>query len=173
MRRNTKQGGALLPEALVDSRDDLASETGSEETETVRTGSTWDESATEDFEEDPEEEVAPVAEDVEEEAPADEEGNAPDDALGLYLRQMGAIPLLSREQELALAERLELKRGRFRHAAMCNWRTLAKIVDTFERIAAGTLTLDPSIDVVGSLGLTRENILKRMPINVPTLKVLI
>jgi len=33
-------------------------------------------------------------------------GNAPDDALGLYLRQMGAIPLLNRDQELTLARRL-------------------------------------------------------------------
>ncbi len=36
-------------------------------------------------------------------APAEAEGqvtHAPDDALGLYLRQMGAIPLLSRDQEL-------------------------------------------------------------------------
>ena len=40
----------------------------------------------------------------------EEDSHAPDDALGLYLRQMGAIPLLSRDQELALAERLELKR---------------------------------------------------------------
>src|SRR5262245_661139 len=43
------------------------------------------------------------------------EGNehAPDDALGLYLRQMGAIPLLDRPQEVALAERLERHRRRY------------------------------------------------------------
>jgi RNA polymerase primary sigma factor len=171
MRRTNKMGATLLPEAHVNSREDLAAETGSEETETVRAAS-WDETPVSDFEDDFEDGGSPP-EDAEEEAPADDEGNAPDDALGLYLRQMGAIPLLSRDQELALAERLEQERARFRHAAMCNWRTLAKIVDTFERIAAGTLTLDPSIDVVGSLGLTRENILKRMPVNVPTLKVLV
>jgi RNA polymerase primary sigma factor len=171
MRRSNKAGSTVLPEALVDSRELLASETGSEETETVRT-SAWEENNGSDFEDDFED-SGTTAEDAEDELPPEDDGNAPDDALGLYLRQMGAIPLLSRDQELALAERLELKRDRFRHASMCNWRTLAKIVDTFERIAAGTLTLDPSIDVVGSLGLTRENILKRMPVNVPTLKVLI
>src|SRR3989442_15033847 len=36
-------------------------------------------------------------------AEGEEDAHAPDDALGLYLRQMGAIPLLNREQELALA----------------------------------------------------------------------
>ncbi|HWG46349.1 MAG TPA: sigma-70 family RNA polymerase sigma factor [Gemmataceae bacterium] len=102
-----------------------------------------------------------------------EDAHAPDDALGLYLRQMGAIPLLSRDQELALAERLELKRRRFRHAAMMNWRTLAAIVETFERVRAGQLALDPTIDVVTTLGLSRERILQRMPHNLRTLHKLI
>ncbi len=109
-------------------------------------------------------------------APTEAEGedaHAPDDALGLYLRQMGAIPLLSRDQELALAERLEYKRRRYRHAAMMNWRTLSAIVDTFERIRAGQLALDPTIDVVTTLGLSRERILQRMPHNLPTLHNLI
>jgi RNA polymerase primary sigma factor len=102
-----------------------------------------------------------------------EDAHAPDDALGLYLRQMGAIPLLSRDQELALAERLELKRRRYRHAAMLNWRTLACIMDTFERVRAGQLALDPTIDVVTTLGLSRERILQRMPHNLATLRSLI
>jgi RNA polymerase primary sigma factor len=91
----------------------------------------------------------------------------------LYLRQMGAIPLLNREQELALAKRLEQKRGRYRHAALSNWRTLTLVVETFERVQAGDLALDPTIDVVGTLGLTRENILKRMPHNLKTLRHLL
>jgi RNA polymerase primary sigma factor len=117
------------------------------------------------------------AEEEEEEAAAaeteDEDTHAPDDALGLYLRQMGAIPLLSREQEVALAKRLELKRRRYRHAAMLNWRTVANIVDTFERVRAGQLALDPTIDVVTTLGLSRERILQRMPHNLATLRRLI
>jgi RNA polymerase primary sigma factor len=102
-----------------------------------------------------------------------EDAHAPDDALGLYLRQMGAIPLLNRDQEVALAKRLELKRRRYRHAVMMNWRTLACIVDTFERVRAGQLALDPTIDVVTTLGLSRERILQRMPHNLGTLHKLI
>src|SRR5579875_175732 len=120
-------------------------------------------------EETEEAEVAESAASSEEE----EDTHAPDDALGLYLRQMGAIPLLSREQELALAERLELKRRRYRHAAMMNWRTLAHIVDTFEHVRAGQLALDPTIDVVTTLGLSRDRILQRMPHNLRTLHKLI
>lgn len=102
-----------------------------------------------------------------------EDSHAPDDALGLYLRQMGAIPLLDRKQELALAQRLEEKRTKYRHATMANWRTLAALVDTFERVLAGQLPLDPTIDVVGTLELTRDNIQKRMPHNVRTLRRLV
>src|SRR5215831_3040513 len=95
------------------------------------------------------------------EAAEDHDAHAADDALGLYLRQMGAIPLLNREQELALAERLERKRRRYRHAALANWRTLGAVTDLFERILADEVALDPAIDVVKTLGLSREEIIKR------------
>jgi RNA polymerase primary sigma factor len=97
----------------------------------------------------------------------------PDDALGLYLRQMGAIPLLNRAQELALARRLEHTRGRFRRAALTSWLTLTRVVETFERVRDGQLALDPTIDVVTSLGLSREPILARLPHNLRTLRHLL
>src|SRR5947209_3486978 len=61
----------------------------------------------------PDEEAAVVAEVAE---PVLDDGSAPDDALGLYLRQMGAIPLLDRDEERELAERLEFRRTRYRRA---------------------------------------------------------
>jgi RNA polymerase primary sigma factor len=133
----------------------------------------WDELNGHDF---APEDAEPVEEssDSDEPAPAaEEETSGPDDALGLYLRQMGAIPLLNREQELALAVRLEFHRRRYRRAALSNWRTLAAVLDTFERVRAGKLALDPNIDVVTTLGLSRENILARMPHNLRTLGRLI
>jgi RNA polymerase primary sigma factor len=102
-----------------------------------------------------------------------EGSHAPDDALGLYLRQMGAIPLLNREQELSLARRLETARSRYRKAALFSWLMLRRVVETFERVQAGKLPLDPTIDVVTSLNLSREKILARMPYNVKTLRALV
>jgi len=99
-----------------------------------------------------------------------EEGQAPDDTLGLYLRQMGSIPLLSRKQELDLAQKLERARSRFRHAALLNWRVAADVLDMYERILADELAVDPCIDVVTSLNLSREKILARMPVNVRTMR---
>jgi RNA polymerase primary sigma factor len=107
------------------------------------------------------------------EAAEEEDSHAPDDALGLYLRQMGAIPLLDRKQELALAERLERRRRHYRITALMSWRTLGKVVQTFELVLAGRLALDPTIDVVKTLGRTRENILATMPTNIKTLKRLL
>ena len=105
---------------------------------------------------------------------ADDDGSgAPDDALGLYLRQMGAIPLLNRDEELTLAKRLERARERYRRAALMSWLTLGRVVEAFERVQAGKLALDPTIDVVTSTGLSRENILKRLPHNLRTLQALL
>jgi RNA polymerase primary sigma factor len=115
--------------------------------------------------------------DTETEAPAAEgaesDSHSPDDALGLYLRQMGAIPLLNREQELRLARRLEATRIRFRRSALFNWLMIGRVVETFERVQAGKLPLDPTIDVITSLNLSREKILARMPHNVRTLQHLL
>jgi RNA polymerase primary sigma factor len=107
---------------------------------------------------------------LEDEADDEDGGSSPDDALGLYLRQMGAIPLLNREQELKLARRLETTRQRFRQATFRSWDILQHVLETFERIHAGTLAIDPTIDVVSSLGLTRENIIARIPCNIRTLR---
>src|SRR5205807_837352 len=131
----------------------------------------WDDpegSAGPDEGEEPDGERPARAEDHEGEAP-----QGPDDALGLYLRQMGAIPLLSREQELTLARRLERARQRYRRAALANWRTIAMTVATFDCVEAGQLAVDPTIDVVTTLGLSRDQILARMPHNLRTLRHLL
>ncbi len=107
------------------------------------------------------------------EATAADEGQSPDDALGLYLRQMGAIPLLSRQEELALAQRLERVRTRYRRAVLCSWETIRWVVTTFENVLAGRLAVDPTIDVIESVGLSRAHILARMPHNVRTLRHLL
>src|SRR5438093_1180676 len=61
--------------------------------------------------------------------PAEEPISGPDDSLGLYLRQMGSIPLLNRNQELILARRLERARKRYRCAALWNWHVIGRVVD--------------------------------------------
>ena len=113
---------------------------------------------------------------ADEEAPADEDSTSgPDDALGLYLRQMGAIPLLNREKELALAKKLEHHRDRFRHAALLCPRVLTRVAEKFEQIGAGNAPIDPHIDAYSStaLKLKRDQILARLGKNLVTLKRLL
>jgi RNA polymerase primary sigma factor len=99
-------------------------------------------------------------------------GGGADDALGLYLKQMGAIPLLNREKELSLATRLEKARQRYRRAVLFSWWSVERIIGLFERIHAGQIPIDPQIDVVHSLKLDRDTITARLPHNLRTLKKL-
>lgn len=96
-----------------------------------------------------------------------------DDALGLYLRQMGAIPLLNRQQELEYAKELERERTRFRRGVLSCWIIMQRVVETFRRVQAKTLALDPTIDVVTSMNLTRDRIIARMGPNLKTLEHLL
>lgn len=97
------------------------------------------------------------------EASASEETLSADDALGLYLQQMGSVPLLNREEELELSERLERTRRRYRRAALWNWSVLAQVLDTFEQIRAGQLSLERTIDVVPSQQLDARRVSRRLP----------
>jgi len=116
----------------------------------------------------------PVA--AEDGAPAEEDyTSGPDDALGLYLRQMGAIPLLTRDKERALALRLERHRNRFRRTALLCVRVLGRVVEKFDQIGAGQVPIDPHVDVYSSpeLKLSRLQILNRLGKNIDTIKALL
>jgi RNA polymerase primary sigma factor len=171
MRRTSKKTGkADMHDIPSEPLEPLVAETSEAVEDRPRRELGWEED--EDFAAvDPEdvEEVAQTEEAVDE----GDDPHAPDDALGLYLRQMGAIPLLDRNQELALAMRLEDRRNRYRMAALTNWRTLAAVCETFQRVLDGQLALDPTIDVVTTLKLDRDTILKRMPYNIRTLRALV
>ncbi len=99
---------------------------------------------------------------LEEEVAAHNSGGV-DDALGLYLKQMGSIPLLSRDRELALAIRLEDTRRRYRRGVLFNWVVVRRVYEKLQEVKAGLTPLDPHIDVINSVGLTRERILAACP----------
>jgi RNA polymerase primary sigma factor len=107
------------------------------------------------------------------EALTSEENLSADDTLAVYLKQMGAVPLLSRAEELELTQRLDHLRRRYRHAALWNWSVLAQLVETFERIRAGQLSLDRSIDVVPSQGLDAGRVRGRLPRHLAALRRLV
>ncbi len=107
---------------------------------------------------------------AEEKAVEEHDDTAADDTLGVYLRQMGAIPLLNRVQELSMAIALENARDRFRHAALLCGPVLRRTLATFKKVKSGDLLIDPVIEVVTSRGKTRDAIQKRLPTNLTTLQ---
>jgi hypothetical protein len=57
---------------------------------------------------------------------AEADAQSSEDGLGVYLKQMGSIPLLDRQQELELGTRLDVTRRRYRRAAFWHWGVLAR-----------------------------------------------
>jgi RNA polymerase primary sigma factor len=111
------------------------------------------------------------------EAPAksDDYGPGADDALGLYLRQMGAIRLLNKDQEQILARKLDARRTRFRQAALTAAHVIGRARQQFERVAAGQTALDPTIDVYSdeAMALSRQQIIDRMKPHLETVRHLL
>ena len=96
-----------------------------------------------------------------------------DDLLRMYLSQMSQIDLLTREEEIALAKKIEITRKRFRRSVLsCNF-ALQQTVDTLEKVFKGQLPFDRTIKVSLTERLTKEQILARMPHNLATLKPLL
>jgi RNA polymerase primary sigma factor len=96
-----------------------------------------------------------------------------DDVLGLYLKQMGTIPMLDRAAELELSGRLDRARRRYRHAALSSRAVLRQLVDTLEPARAGEQSLDRLIDAVPSLGLDPASIRARLPQHLEALRRLL
>ena len=111
-----------------------------------------------------------------EDAPAaDDYTGGPDDALGLYLRQMGQIRLLKAPEERYLAVSLERNRTRFRRAALLCTYVVARAATVLEKVAAGQAAVDPLIDVYSTeeMKLSRAEIRARMPHNLPLVRRLL
>ncbi len=103
----------------------------------------------------------------------EEDGRRIDDPVRMYLTQMGEIPLLRRDQEIALAKKIEVTRKRFRRKVLECDGVLRQVVDTLRRVHAGELPFDRTVKVSLTENLEKDKILQRMPHNLKTLEHLI
>ncbi len=100
---------------------------------------------------------------------SDGDGRHIDDPVRMYLTQMGEIPLLTREKEIALAQKIEMTRRRFRRKVLeCDY-ALRNVFETLKRVHAGDLPFDRTIKVSETENLLKDKILQRMPHNLRTL----
>src|ERR1700738_4256597 len=101
-------------------------------------------------EEEPEELVdEPVDDDDGELTPEDldEISRRIDDPVRMYLTQMGEIPLLTRDQEISLAKKIEITRKRFRRKVLECHFALALVVDVLKKVNDGELPFDRPVKV--------------------------
>ena len=103
----------------------------------------------------------------------EEESRRIDDPVRMYLTQMGEIPLLKRDQEIALAKKIEVTRKRFRRKVLECDGALHQVVDVLKRVHSGDLPFDRTVKVSLTENLEKDKILQRMPHNLRTLEHLL
>ena len=99
--------------------------------------------------------------------------SAIDDPVRMYLMQMGDIPLLTRQQEIAAAKRIESARRCYRYSLLANDLVLQGAVTALEKVQSGALRLDRTIDVSVTNTTEKRKIMKRIGPNLDTLRYLL
>jgi RNA polymerase primary sigma factor len=107
-------------------------------------------------------------------AVVDEESESwSDDPVRMYLTQMGEIPLLTRQEEISLAKRIEVTRAKFRGRLLeCDY-VIQLAVKVLKRVHAGELPFDRTVQVSVTDHLEKEQILGRFPHNLRTIEILL
>jgi RNA polymerase primary sigma factor len=94
-----------------------------------------------------------------------------DDPVRMYLTQMGEIPLLTREEEISLARKIELTRKQFRKEVLSSGFGMRNAIEILEDVLKGELAFDRTLKVnqqdpeVGKADLS-----DRLPGNIQTLR---
>ncbi|MFI4913342.1 MAG: RNA polymerase sigma factor RpoD [Sedimentisphaeraceae bacterium JB056] len=123
-------------------------------------------------------------EDIEEEEEVDEEllfeqalldsdNKRIEDPVRMYLSQMGEIPLLSRDQEITLARKIELTRMAFRRKVLESDYCANKAVEILRQVESGELPFDRTMKMSTAENLVRAVVKKRLPQNLSTIEQLL
>lgn len=96
-----------------------------------------------------------------------------DDPVRMYLMQMGRIPLLSRDEELSAAKKIELTRLFFRNNMLATDFMLRGAYESLQQVLAGKLRLDRTIEVSVTNKAEKQRIMLRLVPNLKTIKHLL
>jgi len=104
---------------------------------------------------------------------ADATARRVDDPVRMYLTQMGEIPLLTRDQEIGLAKKIELTRMAFRRRVLENDYCMAQTVETMQAVADGRMPFDRTMKISTTESMAKSTIIKRLPANLATVQKLL
>ncbi|HEU4338676.1 MAG TPA: RNA polymerase sigma factor RpoD [Planctomycetota bacterium] len=93
-----------------------------------------------------------------------------DDPVRMYLTQMGEIPLLSREDELRLAKKIEITRKRFRTQVLESPVAVIEAIQILEDVKNGELAFDRTLKAESSIDVSKSEVLDRLPDAIDTLR---
>ena len=105
-----------------------------------------------------------------EEKEIEEEGDSVDDPVRMYLMQMGRIPLLNRDEEVASAKQIEKTKFLYRNSMLATDYMLNGAVDSLEKVRDGELRLDRTIEVSVTNTSEKKRIMKKLVPNVESLR---
>ncbi|MCH2179046.1 MAG: sigma-70 family RNA polymerase sigma factor [Mariniblastus sp.] len=119
------------------------------------------------------EESIPADSPVEKSTPSPAKEETTDDPVRMYLMQMGRIPLLSREEELSAAKKIDRTRLFFRNNMLATDFMLRGAYEALQQVLAGKLRLDRTIEVSVTNKAEKQRIMLRLVPNLKTLKHLL
>ncbi len=96
-----------------------------------------------------------------------------DDPVRMYLTQMGQIPLLTRDEEIMLAKKIEITRTRYRRAVLENEMVARQALAIFEDVEKGELAFDRTLQLSTSEDFDKKDVILRIPQNAATLRALL
>ncbi len=91
-----------------------------------------------------------------------------DDPVRMYLTQMGEIPLLTRDQEISLARKIELTRMAFRRKVLESDYSARAAIDILQQVSDGSLPFDRTMKMSTAENLIRSVVKTRLPENIRT-----
>jgi RNA polymerase primary sigma factor len=96
-----------------------------------------------------------------------------DDPVRMYLTQMGEIPLLTRDEEIMLAKKIEITRKRFLKKVLHSDLSLATCLKILEDVNNGELSFDRTLKVNAMVDNCKDEILEQFPRSSKILKTIL